>query len=192
MCDAVRRFDVRYVCGVFWQGKDDNTSLFKKLRACGGGLFFQPFWFEDPYERCTDAETAAVAARFDMMPDNVQFISVYPAYLLVLGPSEEVSKPHMSQQPGWDGKLFPCGSPIEAGLRALSDVPQLPEACELTRDNLPLKQATAPLWKWKEGVHQLLLWVGRNRHRGSKNRPSARGKSRPKIIKQRPGRGRRW
>ena len=72
VCNAVRQLDVRYICGVFWQGKDDTASLFKKLRACGGGFFFQSFWCEDTYKRCRDAETAAVAARFDMLPDNVK------------------------------------------------------------------------------------------------------------------------
>ena len=177
-------------CGVFQQGKDDTTSLFTKLRACEGGLLYQPWYFKEPYERCTDAEIAAVAARFGMRPENVQFVSVYPAYLMVLGPSQEVSKPHMSQSPWWDGTLFPGGSPIATGLRALSDVPQLPETCELTPDHLPLKQASAPLEKWKAGVHQLLLWVG-NRPRASKNRPSAVGKERF-IIKPKLGRGRRY
>ena len=81
MCNAVRQLDVRYICGVFWQGKDDTTSLFKKLRACEGGVFFQPFWCEDIHKRCKDAETAAVAARFDMVPSNVKYFFRVPRIL---------------------------------------------------------------------------------------------------------------
>ena len=151
-------------CGVFWPQSRPDT-LFNKLRACHDGVFFQPFWTEDPlHEKLGDNEMAAVAARFGVVPDNMKYISVYPAYLVVRGPSTAVSKPHISEQPWWEGKLFPCGSGIEKGLRALSDVPQLPEKNEVRcRDFLPLKQKLAPLWLWTKGVHQLLLWVGCSR-----------------------------
>ena len=122
-----------------------------------------------------------------MVPSNVKYLFVYPAYVVVLGPSQDVTKPQMWQHPQWDGKLFPCNSRIEMGLRAVSDVPQLPETCELTRDFLPLKQAPAPLWKWTKGVRQLLLWVGHSRP--SENRPSQRRPSKLKFG--RPWRRRR-
>ena len=117
---------MRYMCGVFWRGKEETETLFKRLRACEDGVIFQPFWTDESHDRFSDDEMAAVAAHFGVVSDNVKYISVYPAYLVVRGPSTDVSKPHISEQPWWDGKLFPCGSGIEKGLRALSDVPQLP------------------------------------------------------------------
>ena len=155
---------MRYMCGVFWRGKAETETLFKSLRACEDGVFFQPFWTEDLHDRLGDDEMAAVAARFGVVSDNVKYISVYPAYLVVRGPSTEVSRPHISEQPWWDGKLLHCGSGIEKGLRALSDVPQLPEKNEVSfPDFLPLTQKVAPLRLWTKGVHQLLLWVGCSR-----------------------------
>ena len=111
-----------------------------------------------------DEYMAAVAARFGVVSDNVKYISVYPAYLVVRGPSTDVGRPHISEQPWWDGKLFPCGSGIEKGLRALSDVPQLLEKNEVRfRDFLPLKQKLAPRCLWTTGVHQILRRVGCSR-----------------------------
>ena len=86
-----------------------------------------------------------------------------PAYLVVLGPSKDVTRPKMWEHTNWDSKLFPCKSGIEMGLRGVSVVPQFPEHGEVTRDFLPLKQKPAPLDLWKQGVHQLLLWVGSSR-----------------------------
>ena len=93
----------------------------------------------------------------------MKYIAVYPAYLLKLGPSKDVSRPKMWRQPSWDGKLFPRKSGIESGLCELSNVPQLPDMNEVARDFLPLKQKPVPLSKWKKGVRQLLLWVGYSR-----------------------------
>jgi len=123
VCHAVESNAVRYMCGVFWRGKAETATLFKRLRACEDGVFFQPFWTEDIHDRLGDDEMAAVAARFGVLSGNVKYNSVYPAYLVVRGPSTEVSRPHVSEQPWWDGKLFPCGSGIEMGLCELSDVP---------------------------------------------------------------------
>ena len=82
-------------------------------------------------------------------------------YLVVLGPSKEVTRPEFWRQPSWNDKLLPPGSGIERGLYDVSDVPQLPCPCPRgIRDFLPLVQKPAPLNKWKKGVHQLLLWVG--------------------------------
>ena len=124
VCYAVESNEVRYLCGVFWPQSQPET-LFKTLRACENGRFFQPFWTEDRHDKVGDDEMAAGAARFGGVSDNVKYISVYPAYLVVRGPSTDVSRPHISEHPWWDGRLFPCGSGIEKGRRALSDVPQL-------------------------------------------------------------------
>ena len=98
-----------------------------------------------------------------MVPVNVKLIAVYPAYFVVLGPSNDVTRPKMWEQPEWDCKLFPRKSCIEMGLRGVSDVPLLPDHVEVTRDFLPLKQKRAPMHLWERGVHQLLLWVGYSR-----------------------------
>ena len=162
----IEEAQVRYICGVFWCGKEETETLFKSLRVCKDGMFFQPFWKEEPQEGFDDAEIAAVAARFDMsVPNNARFIAVFPAYLVVLGPFSSISRPHMSDAPNWNGKLFPYGSRTEKGFRALPAVPQLPEKDEGTfGDAIPLvRQRKAPLDKWKKGVHQILIWVGFSR-----------------------------
>ena len=41
VCSAVAENDVRYFGGVFWRGKEETETLFKRLRACEGGVFFQ-------------------------------------------------------------------------------------------------------------------------------------------------------
>ena len=41
VCSAVAENDVRYMCGVFWRRKKETETLFKRLRACEGGVFFQ-------------------------------------------------------------------------------------------------------------------------------------------------------
>ena len=164
VCSAVAENEVRYICGVFWRGKEETEKLFKRLNVCEGGLFFQPFWTEDDDTRFSDEDMAAVAARFGVVPKNARYIAVYPAYLVVRGPSKEVSVPAIWAQPWWTGELFPCGSGIERSLRHLSDVPQVPQTNEvILQDCLPLKQKLAPLWRWKRGAHQLLLWVGYSR-----------------------------
>ena len=90
---------------------------------------------------------------------------MFPAYLVVIGPSASISRPGMWDAPKWDGKLFPCGSRTEKGFRALPAVPQLPEKDEgAFGDAIPLvRQKKAPLDKWEKGVHQLLIWVGYSR-----------------------------
>ena len=166
VCREIEDEQVRYICGVFWCGKEETETLFKRLRVCKDGMFFQPFWIEEPQEGFNDDEIAAAAARFNMtVPKNARFIAVFPAYLVVLGPSASISRPGMWDAPKWDGKLFPCGSSTEKGFRALPAVPQLPEKDEgAFGDALPLlKQKKAPLDKWKKGVHQLLIWVGYSR-----------------------------
>ena len=40
VCSAVAENDVRYMCGVFWRGKEETETLFKRLRACEDGVFF--------------------------------------------------------------------------------------------------------------------------------------------------------
>ena len=166
VCREIEEAQVRYICGVFWRGEEETETLFKRLRVCKDGMFFQPFWIEEPQEEFNDDEFAAAAARFNMtVPKNARFIAVFPAYLVVLGPSASISRPGMWDSPVWDGKLFPCGSSTERGLRALPAVPQLPEKDEgAFGDAIPLvRQKKAPLDKWKKGVHQLLIWVGYSR-----------------------------
>ena len=161
----IEEAQVRYICGVFWCGKEETETLFKRLRVCKDGMFFQPFWIEEPQEGFNDDEFDAAAARFDMIAKNARLIAVFPAYLMVLGPFSSISRPGMWDAPKWDGKLFPCGSSTEKGFRALPAVPQLPEKDEgAFGDALPLlKQKKAPLDRWKKGVHQLLIWVGYSR-----------------------------
>ena len=166
VCREIEEAQVRYICGVFWCGKEETETLFKRLRVCKDGLFFQPFWTEEPQEGFNDDEIAAVAARFNMtVPKNARFIAVFPAHLVVLGLFASISRPGMWDAPNWNGKLFPYGSRTEKGFRALPAVPQLPEKDEGTfGDALPLvRQRKAPLDKWKKGVHQLLIWVGYSR-----------------------------
>ena len=105
---------VRYICGLFWRPKSETEFLFKQLRACEDGLFFQPFWTEEKQGGFNDDEAAAVAAHFALVQTNASYVAVYPAYLVALGPSA-VRRPWMSDQPNWDSKLFPCGSSIEKG-----------------------------------------------------------------------------
>ena len=99
MCSAVAEHQVTFICGVFSRGKEATESLFKELDLCEGALFFQPFWTEDAdgssdADRATDEEIAA-AARFGMtMPKNVKYVAVYPAYVVVRGPLQDVSVPH--------------------------------------------------------------------------------------------------
>ena len=162
--EAVEQGDVRYMFGVFWRGKTETEKLFKRLDVCEGGLFFQPFWTTVSQNMLNETQMAAVAARFGVVPENASCIAVYPAYLVVRGPSKEVSVPAIWAQPWWTGELFPYGSGIERSLRHLSDVPQLPQNKEVNlQDFLPLKQKPAPLWRWRKGVHQLILWVGSSR-----------------------------
>ena len=166
VCREIEEAQVRYICGVFWCGKEETETLFKRLRICKEGMFFQPFWIEEPQEEFDDDEFAAAAARFDMsVPKNARFIAVFPAYLVVLGLFSSISRPGMWDAPNWNGKLFPCGSRTEKGFRALPAVPQLPEKDEGTfGDAIPLvRQRKAPLDKWKKGVHQILIWVGYSR-----------------------------
>ena len=77
VCSAVAENDVRYMCGVFWRGKEETEKLFKGLRACADGVFFQT---------CGS------------------YIAVYPAYLVVLGPSKEVTRPPFWRQPSWNDR----------------------------------------------------------------------------------------
>ena len=166
VCSIIEQQHVRYICGVFWRGKEETETLFKRLRVCKDGLFFQPFWTEEPQEGFNDDEIAAVAARFNMnVPKNARCITVFPAYLMVLGPFASSSRPGMWDSPAWDSKLFPCGSSTAKGLRALPTVPQLQEKDEgAFGDSIPLvRQKKAPMDKWKKGVHQLLIWVGHSR-----------------------------
>ena len=166
VCREIEEAQVRYICGVFWCGKEETETLFKRLRVCKDGMFFQPFWKEEPQEGFNDDEFDAAAVRFDMsVPKNARFIAVFPAYLVVLGPFSSISRPHMSDAPNWNGKLFPYGSRTEKGFRDLPAVPQLPEKDEGTfGDAIPLvRQRKAPLDKWKKGVHQILIWVGFSR-----------------------------
>ena len=165
VCRAIVEAQVRYICGVFWSGKKETETLFKRLRICKAGMFFQPFWIEEPQEGFNDDEFDAAAARFDMIAKNARLIAVFPAYLVVLGRFSSISRPGMWDAPNWNGKLFPCGSRTEKGFRALPAVPQLPEKDEGTfGDAIPLVwQKKAPLDKWKKGVHQILIWVGYSR-----------------------------
>ena len=175
MCSAVAEYQVIYICGVFSRGKEDTEKLFKDLNLCEGDLFFQPFWTEDvdgdadgssDASRLTDEIMDAVAARFEMgVPKNVKLVAVYPAYVVVRGPSQDVSVPLIMNQHSWPNDLFPHGSGIEKGLGRLVDVPRLPqEESEVDlQDSLPLRQKKAPLHHWRKGVHQLLLWLGSSR-----------------------------
>ncbi len=129
---AVADFQVRYICGVFSRVKKDTEKLLKELNIGQGALFFQPFWTEhaegDADGCAQERERDAVAARFEMgVPENVRRVGVYPAYLVVRGPSQDVSVTHITQQPNWPDLLFPHGSGIKNGLGRLVDVPQLPQ-----------------------------------------------------------------
>ena len=73
VCSAVAENDVRYMCGVFWRGKEETETLFKRLRACEDGVFFQPFWTDVSHDRFNDDEMAAVAARFGVVPKNASY-----------------------------------------------------------------------------------------------------------------------
>ena len=85
-----------------WEG--DTEKLFKDLNIWEGDLFFQPFWTahadgdadgSSDASRLTDETMDAVAARFEMgMTKNVKPVAVYPAYVVVRGPSQDVSVPH--------------------------------------------------------------------------------------------------
>ena len=164
VCTAVAAERVRFMCGVFWRGKGDTESFFKRLRASDYGLFFQPFWTEEPQDGFNDDEAAAVAAHFGVVQENASYVAVYPAYLVALGPSA-VRRPWMNEQPSWDSKLFPCGSSIERGLRTLSNVPQLRQKNEgASAHSLPsLTQQKQCQENLTKGVHQVLLWVGDSR-----------------------------
>ena len=50
VCRENGEAQVRYICGVFWCGKEETETLFKRLRICKEGMFFQPFWIEEPQE----------------------------------------------------------------------------------------------------------------------------------------------
>ena len=101
---AVAENKVRYLCGVFWRERWETEMLFKRLRACTKGIFFQPFWTDEGHATLNKAETAAVAARFGIVTQNVNKIAVYPAYLVVLGPSKEVTRPEFWRQPSWNDR----------------------------------------------------------------------------------------
>ena len=116
---------VRYIVGVIWHGKEETEKLCKGVNVCEGGLFFERFCTEDPYERMTDEYMAAIAGRFEIVPENARYIAMYPAYMMVRCPSNDVTVPNIKNQPWWPGRLFPCKSSIARGLRHLSDVPQL-------------------------------------------------------------------
>ena len=167
VCSAVAESKVHYICGVFWRKKDEIETLFKQLGACESGVFFQPWWTHDRHDKFDAHEMAALGARFGVVPQNASYIVVYPAYLVVLGTrADEVTRPELWRQPGWQDELFPHGSGIQRGLKDLSVVPQLPEHIApggITRAFLPLIQKQAPPQKWIKGVHQLLLWVGYSR-----------------------------
>ena len=113
-----------------------------------------------------DKDMAAVADHFGVVPENVRWVSFYPAYVLARGFLMDVSVPAIRDQPYWPSTLFPYKSGIERGLRHLSDMPKLRQAYRshnMPRIDLPLKQKLAPLQKWITGVHQLLLWMGYSR-----------------------------
>ena len=48
VCSTVVEERVIYICGIFWRPTSETELLFKKLRACEDGLFFQPFWAAEP------------------------------------------------------------------------------------------------------------------------------------------------
>ena len=115
---------MRYICGLFWRPTSETEFLFKQLRACDDGLFFQPFWTYEPQDGFNNDEVAAVAAHFNVVQQDASYVAVYTAHLVALGPSV-VKRPWMSEQPAWSDKLFPCGISIEQGSCALTHVPQL-------------------------------------------------------------------
>ena len=165
VCTAVATERVRFICGVFSRGKEDTEPFFKILRAGEYGLPFQPFWTEEPQDGFNNDEVAAVAAHFNVVAKNTKYVVVYPAYFVALGPSH-VRRVTMRDQPDWSDKLFPCGSSIEKGSRALTHVPQLRggKSEGTFPASLPLlTQKTPPLEKLAKGVHQIVLWVGYSR-----------------------------
>ena len=120
-----------------------------------------------------ERERHAVAARFKMeVPDNVRRVRVYPAYFVVRGPLQNVSVPHIAEHPYWPDLLFPHGSGIKKGLGRLVDVPQSRQDQSPVdlQDSLPMRQKPTPIQHWRKGVHQLLLWLGRNRPSKSSQR----------------------
>ena len=104
VCREIEEAQVRYICGVFWCGKEETETLFKRLHACENGIFFQPVWTGESHDGFNDDEMAAVAARFGVVPQNASYIVVYPAYLVVLGPSKEVTRPEFWRQPSWNDR----------------------------------------------------------------------------------------
>lgn len=168
---AVAESRVRYICGVFWRGEEENEKLFKYLNVRDGGLFFQPFWTEDADDRFADEVIAAVAERFGVVEQNARYSVVYPAYAMVRGPCQQVSVPAMRNQPWWRGQLSLCKSAIENNLRNVPDVPQLQqEEIDVDlEDSLTVKQNIAPINLWRTGLHQMLLWVGYSRPSKSSN-----------------------
>jgi len=161
---AVADSQVRYICGVFSRGKKDTEKLFKELNIGQGALFFQSFWTQhadgDADGGAQQRERAAVAARFEMeVTENVRRVGVYPAYFVVRGLSQDVSVPHITQQPNWPDLLFPHGSGIKNGLGRLVDVPRLPQDHSQVdlQDPLPSRQNPASFDLWRKGIHQLLL-----------------------------------
>ena len=120
---------------------------------------------------------AAVAGRFEMVPDHARYIAVYPAYVVVRGPSKDVTVPNIKNQPWWPGRLFPCKGIIARGLRHLSDVPQLRQGVappvdegHLDLQDSPVKQKEAPIEQWGTGVHQIVLWAGKFDERNTRRR----------------------
>ena len=81
VCSAVAAEQARYVCGVFWRGKDDTELFFKRLGAGDYGFFFQPFWTEEPQDGFNDDEVAAVAANFNVVPKDTSYVAVHPRVL---------------------------------------------------------------------------------------------------------------
>ena len=158
---------MRYICGVFSRGKKDTEKLFKELNIGQGALFFQPFWIQHADGHADGGaqarEREAVAARFEMgAPKNVKLVGVYPAYLVVRGPSQDVSVPHITQQPNWLDLLFPHGSGIKKGLGRLVDVPRLPQVQSQfdLQDSLPMRQKPTPHPALEEGSSPVSSLVG--------------------------------
>ena len=95
------------------------------------------------------------------MPKHVKLVAVYPAYVVVRGPSQDVSVPAISFQPYLPNGLFPHGSGIEKGLGRLVDVPQLRQDKSCGSEDVPqLRQKRAPHSSLEEGSSPASSLVG--------------------------------
>ena len=107
-------------------------------------------------------------------PKDVEYIAVYPAYIVILGPCREIIVPEIRHAPWWSRAWAPKDSIIDKRVKPLSSVPiwqcepQLRPQGEADRscglmDFGRVKQKVPSMQWWVNGVHQIILWVGSSR-----------------------------